>query len=79
MYSEGHLLDHPYVSDVCVVGVPDEYSGELPFAFIMASVEAAALIEKGESAKVKDAIAKVCNRLNPFFLIKINLGHAACF
>ncbi|KAF8315906.1 phenylacetyl-CoA ligase [Clavulina sp. PMI_390] len=31
---EGHLLGHPDVRDACVVGVPDEYAGELPFAFI---------------------------------------------
>jgi len=55
---EGHLLDSKYVSDVCVVGVPDEYSGELPFAFIVPSSEAAKLIEKGEAAHVKAAIAK---------------------
>jgi 4-coumarate--CoA ligase len=23
---EGCLLDHEYVSDVCVVGIPDDYS-----------------------------------------------------
>jgi len=55
---EGHLLDSKYVSDVCVVGVPDEYNGELPFAFIVPSSEAAKLIEKGEVAQVKAAIAK---------------------
>lgn len=31
---EGHLLDHPDVNDACVVGVPDDYSGEVPLAFI---------------------------------------------
>jgi len=55
---EGHLLDSKYVSDACVVGVPDEYSGELPFAFIVPSSEAAKLIEKGEAADVKAAIAE---------------------
>ncbi|KAG8784124.1 hypothetical protein FRC16_002239, partial [Serendipita sp. 398] len=31
---EGHLLDHSAVADAGVVGVPDEYSGEVPAAFI---------------------------------------------
>ncbi|RDX52613.1 acetyl-CoA synthetase-like protein [Lentinus brumalis] len=37
---EGHLLDHPDVADVCVVGIPNEYSGELPFAFVVLSLSA---------------------------------------
>ena len=53
------MLDHPFVSDVCVVGVPDEYSGELPFTFIVPDPKAAEMIEKGESAKVKAVISKV--------------------
>ena len=32
---EGHLLQHPDIADVCVVGVPDEFSGELPLAFVV--------------------------------------------
>ena len=31
---EGHLLDHPDIADVCVVAAPDDFSGELPFAFV---------------------------------------------
>ena len=34
---EGHLLNHADVADACVVGVPDEYSGELPLAFVVPS------------------------------------------
>ncbi|KAJ3556064.1 hypothetical protein NM688_g2238 [Phlebia brevispora] len=58
---EGLLLDHPDVDDACVVGVPDEYSGELPMAFIVLSQNALGRIKKGgesEVAKVKEGISK---------------------
>lgn len=57
---EGHLLDHPDVGDVCVVGIPDEYSGELPLAFVVPSVSAQARLkhEKGVVG-VKSTIMKV--------------------
>ncbi|KAJ6558663.1 phenylacetyl-CoA ligase [Mycena sp. CBHHK59/15] len=41
---EGHLLTHPSVVDAAVVGVPDEYSGELPRAFIVLKPELAAKV-----------------------------------
>ena len=53
------MLNHPFVLDVCVVGVPDEYSGELPFTFIVPDPKAAEIIEKGGSARVKAAVVKV--------------------
>jgi 4-coumarate--CoA ligase len=56
---EGHLLNNSFVSDVCVVGVPDEYSGEVPFAFIAPSAEASERIKRGEENLVKAQIAKV--------------------
>ncbi|KAI0827404.1 amp dependent CoA ligase [Trametes gibbosa] len=57
---EGHLLDHPDVGDVCVVGIPDEYSGELPLAFIVPSAEAQARMDAKQSAhdEVRRAIMK---------------------
>src|SRR5882757_8245864 len=59
---EGHLLNHSFVSDACVVGVPDEYSGEVPFAFIVPSALASERIERGEEQQVKAQIAKVRSR-----------------
>jgi len=56
---EGHLLNHSFVSDVCVVGVPDEYNGEVPFAFIAPSAEASERIKRGEGESVKARIVKV--------------------
>ncbi|KAI1786898.1 amp dependent CoA ligase [Ganoderma leucocontextum] len=56
---EGHLLDHPDVGDVCVVGLPDEYSGELPLAFVVPSVSALARTKDGKGeGGIKDAIMK---------------------
>lgn len=57
---EAHLAEHPFVSEVCVVGVPHEFHGELPFAFIVPEKKTAALIAKypGEETKLRDIIAK---------------------
>ena len=61
---EGHLLLHPYVGDVCVVGIPDEYSGEMPLAFVVPSANALKCINGGmEGANnVKKSIEKVFDR-----------------
>jgi 4-coumarate--CoA ligase len=57
---EGHLLQHLDVADTCVVGVPDDYSGEVPFAFVVLSAGAAkrALQNEAEAAKIKADISK---------------------
>ncbi|KAJ4481951.1 phenylacetyl-CoA ligase [Lentinula aciculospora] len=57
---EGCILDHPDVNDACVVGVPDDYSGEVPLAFVVLEEEAAKRAQKNqeESAKVKASIQK---------------------
>ena len=58
---EGHLLDHPDVGDVCVVGIPDDYSGEVPMAFVMLESRAddRAKRSEEEAHKIKASIMKV--------------------
>ncbi|KAG9077207.1 hypothetical protein FS749_010926 [Ceratobasidium sp. UAMH 11750] len=53
---EGHLLDHPMVDDAGVIGLPDEYSGEVPLAFVVLSAQAKKS-GKGD-AEMKKEIAK---------------------
>lgn len=43
---EGHLLTHESVVDAAVVGIPDEYSGELPMAFVVIQPELALMVDK---------------------------------
>jgi 4-coumarate--CoA ligase len=59
---EGHLLDMPDVGDACVIGVPDDYSGEVPMAYVVLSEQAKERYErdpKAEGPKIKEAIKKV--------------------
>ncbi|KAJ6557283.1 hypothetical protein DFH09DRAFT_1163610 [Mycena vulgaris] len=46
---EGTLLDHPDISDACVVGVPDDYSGEVPLAFVVLTADTASRVEREPS------------------------------
>ncbi|CAK5270899.1 unnamed protein product [Mycena citricolor] len=46
---EGTLLQHADVADTCVVGVPDEFSGEVPLAFVVLSADAAKRVADGTS------------------------------
>jgi len=57
---EGHLLMHPDVSDTCVVGVPDEYSGEIPLAFVALHHSAVkrAASNPGEADNIKADLIK---------------------
>ncbi|EJF61698.1 amp dependent CoA ligase [Dichomitus squalens] len=57
---EGHLLDHPDVADVCVVAAPDDYSGELPFAFVALHerVRAQVAADPREAERVRQSILK---------------------
>ncbi|PPQ73368.1 hypothetical protein CVT24_008585 [Panaeolus cyanescens] len=57
---EGCLLDHPDVSNACVVGVPDDYSGEVPLAFVVLTQNAANKVKDDPAAgdAVKKSIMK---------------------
>ncbi|KAJ7288509.1 amp dependent CoA ligase [Mycena rebaudengoi] len=54
---EGAILNHPDVSDVCVVGVPNETSGEAPMAFVVLT-ESAMKRAKVDPELVKASIKK---------------------
>ncbi|KAI0937764.1 hypothetical protein AcW1_003837 [Taiwanofungus camphoratus] len=57
---EGFLLNHPDVSDVCVVSIEDDYSGDLPLAFVVPSASAQERIKKdpAEADKIKAGLIK---------------------
>jgi len=57
---EGHLLGHPAVTDAGVIGVPDEYSGDIPFAFVVLEQGDAARAAKDEQERehLRQSIAK---------------------
>ncbi|KAG8962032.1 hypothetical protein FRC03_004671 [Tulasnella sp. 419] len=57
---EGHLLDHPDCGDVGVVGIPDDYSGEVPMAFVALSQDALKRLQKDpkEAELIKASIKK---------------------
>ncbi|KAF4605021.1 hypothetical protein EYR40_003804 [Pleurotus pulmonarius] len=56
---EGHLLGHPYVADVAVIPLPDDYSGEIPMAYVVPSADIAARVkDPKEAEKVKAEIIK---------------------
>ncbi|KAG1849862.1 hypothetical protein C8R48DRAFT_613814 [Suillus tomentosus] len=57
---EGCILDHPDVTDTCVVGIQDEYSGELPLAFVVLRPEAVKRVEESPPAaeEIKASIMK---------------------
>ncbi|KAF9502465.1 phenylacetyl-CoA ligase [Pleurotus eryngii] len=56
---EGHLLGHPYVADVAVIPLLDDYSGEIPMAYVVPSTDVAVRVQDHKEAeKVKAEIIK---------------------
>ncbi|KAH9889951.1 acetyl-CoA synthetase-like protein [Cubamyces lactineus] len=57
---EGLLLNHPDVVDACVVSAPDNYSGELPFAFVTLNEATHVRAAEGpiEATHIREAIMK---------------------
>ncbi|KAJ7645553.1 phenylacetyl-CoA ligase [Mycena polygramma] len=70
---EGTLLDHPDVSDACVVGVPDDFSGEVPLAFIVLTSDAAERVQ-GKPDALEDIRASI---LKHVAALKIGYKHLA--
>ncbi|KAL0581189.1 hypothetical protein V5O48_000879 [Marasmius crinis-equi] len=57
---EGCILDHPDVSDACVVGMPDDFSGEVPIAFVVPTQSAAKRMKSDPQSieQIKASVAK---------------------
>jgi len=53
---EGLLLDHPDVGDAGVIGIPDDFSGEVPLAFIVLNTDALARVSADKTGKEKERI-----------------------
>ncbi|KAJ7812607.1 phenylacetyl-CoA ligase [Mycena leptocephala] len=47
---EGCLLGHEVVADVCVVGIPDSFSGEVPLAFVVPTADALSAFQRDKNA-----------------------------
>ncbi|KAJ7141376.1 hypothetical protein C8R44DRAFT_245461 [Mycena epipterygia] len=47
---EGCMLGFELVADVCVVGIPDSFSGEVPLAFVVLTAAASARIQENPEA-----------------------------
>ena len=62
---EGCLLGHPEIVDSCVVGIPDDYSGDIPLAFVVLSANAFNRVALDPQAgyEIKANIVKVSKHL----------------
>ncbi|KAK1235162.1 hypothetical protein PQX77_001619, partial [Marasmius sp. AFHP31] len=62
---EATIIENSLVDDVCVVGMPDTYSGELPLAFVVPSQLARSREGEGEKVK-KDIMEHVAQNKSRF-------------
>ncbi|KAJ8089395.1 hypothetical protein PM082_014643 [Marasmius tenuissimus] len=62
---EATIIENPLVDDVCVVGMPDTYSGELPLAFVVPSQLARSRESEGERVK-KEIMEHVAQNKSKF-------------
>ncbi|KAJ6521966.1 amp dependent CoA ligase [Mycena vulgaris] len=62
---EGCMLGSELVADVCVVGVPDSFSGEVPLAFVVPTAAASAMIQQNPDgvSQVKKLIMEYVAKL----------------
>jgi 4-coumarate--CoA ligase len=65
---EARLLEHPDVSECCVVPIPHEFSGEVPKAYIVLSAKARQrIVSASEEIQLKDNLLKVHHQHLPYF------------
>lgn len=59
---EGHLLTHADVANACVISLLDEYSGEIPKAYVVVNAKAAERIKNDpeEIHRISAALIQVC-------------------
>ncbi|KAF7371122.1 Phenylacetyl-CoA ligase [Mycena sanguinolenta] len=57
---EGHLLGHKDVADVAVIGLPDDFAGELPLAFIVLKPQPASEVKSDAQAqkRIRESLFK---------------------
>lgn len=55
------MLDHPDIDDVCVVGILDEFSGEIPLSFVVLKAHVEKRVSKDAASRedLKRSLMKV--------------------